>query len=1138
MKKILFLIIGVLIFALEIDVKSLEKSVSKHPDDLNSRLLIAKYYIKHNNYEKAQKYLNYILKKDPKNKIAKKMKNNLIAEYFIEKINKKYDNINNAVKTLYDQNKYKELIKLYNKLKSINKTSLLNEDSLVKIARVNMWEGNYKTSLSIISKLQNKKTLDYYEIKAYDLYYMGDYKNSKKYFQILYQTTGKNDYAEKLLDIYLYLNDINSAQKLLLSLKRTNPKLAKKYEKKIIKLKQQQLEALKIRYKKDPTFENMQALAYKYYEQSPNKAYDLIKQYIKQHPNNMKAKIFLAQLLSWNGDYNSALKYLQNFKDSKNMNAKLLFGKILAWQGEYDKALPFLSDVYDHGNKQQKYDAKKMIAYIALWKSENNKAKKIFTSLLKENPNDEDVKESLMVLNGQIKPLIEKYKKLLKKNPNNEEYILKLADYNYMIKNYASAANYYEKYLKKHPEKLEVYKTLGDIYLQLKNYYKGFGYLEYYANYKNTKEAYLDLANRYYWNGFNKEALKVIDDLLKKYPNFEDALILKAKLLKINPRFVNSSTSATIDEYYSKRSDKLLALGDRAYFANLYKTATEYYKEYLFLKPNDYDVREKYAYALENSKEYNKAAGEFYLLMWYKKTPMIEYHYAYNLQNAGKIKQAKKIYEELLKNVPRKAPDYIIKFLNNWKKAWESMDIKKYETFYDDKIKNNLYWRLKKQSLFQKSSFISVGIYDPVLISQENNISKVKFFQVYASKIKKDKGYKTLTLKCINKKCKIIKEEWAPGTYTPFNPNNSLEKYIKDNLNIIKKQQEIKFLPISSNNIYKKKLISHPKIKYKKKKDIVLSSDLKLEPQSQNEALDYLYLKKIKATKKNIFQQVLKDNSSPPYNWEVYADLDHFADNQKTKMLTYYFSISKRINYFFPFIFYKGYTLKVISSNKKGFLYGAGIKKKPFLFDAFFDNSGKKTIGWDFEYYPFSYRGMTLRLNKHNMVYSRKSICSSNHTKIKAEITQYKTIKNPRELWWSLAFEKVDDGNNVLTPQLEYDILSYSYKKTPFILYYSGWFQFNTKQTTCYYSPKKTDTNILGLKIIKPYKYISIKFKGGLGYSFFDKSYVYTLGLWGNSINIHNFDSKLGCELSNTTPIKKTSNYESYECELILRKRW
>ena len=1147
MKKVIFLLLSLIMaFAMELDINELISKVKKNPHDLKNRLVIASYLFEKGKIKEAEKYVNEVLKIDPKNKYAKQLKENIRYRIIYQKYISKYKTPKNVINSLYEKEQYKELLKFYTALKKLKKDGLTDSEFL-KVARVAMWEGNYDLSINVLSYVKNKKSLDYYEILAYDLYYKGNYKKAKKYFQLLYQTTGNLEYAKKLIDIYYYLGEFDQVKKLILSLKRISPKIAGEYEKKLLDLQLKHIEELKKEYNANPSFENMKKLAIAMFQIDQKKAFEIVEKYIKTHPHNTQAKVFYAQLLSWSGNNEKALKFLSQFKNINDLNAKLLLGKILAWQGKFDKAIIYLGDVYSHGNQEQKYEAKKMLGYVYLWKGDKKKAKAIFQELYKINPKDEEVKEELMVLNGNVKPLIKKYLILLRNHPGREDYILKLADYYYILGDYNKSAYYYEKYLKKHPENLEIYKTLGDIYLAQKNYYKGFSYWEYYANYKNTKEAYYELALRYYWNGFNKEALSVVNDLLKKYPNYTDALILKAKILKINPRFVTSSTAATIDEYFNNKSQQIQVLGDRAYFSDLYKSAIEYYKEYLFLQPNDYKVRERYAFALEQAGEPEKAAGEFYLLMWWKKTPLIEYHYAYNLQRAGKIKKAKEIYKKLLNEVPKPVPEFIKKFLEDWKKAWESMDINKYARFYDKKYSKNLYWRLRKQSIFKRASFISVGIYDPVLIYHKDNIYKVKFYQVYASKIRKDKGYKTLTLKCENNKCVIIDEKWTRGEYVPYNPENSLEKYIKRNLELINKEEnkKITLTPLEKQSKIK------PEYNLKKKQAKkspppnpnypLLVPNQNKEVMKESEVLNYVYLKKTNLSKKNVLNKNDVLSSTQHYNWKIFGKINYFEDNQQTTMWTEYLKIAKHIkDNFYLFGFVRNYSLNVASSNKKGLYYGLGFEKNPFLFDVFNDNSGKtSTIGWDFTYYNL-FPGITFNLNKHNMVYSRRSICSSKHTRIKAELTRYKEITHSRELWWSIAYELVDDSNNVITPQVDYDFYEFSINDQPFSVYFSGWYQFNSKQTDCYYSPNKTDTNIIGLKAKKRLsRYFYARGKGGMGYSFFDKAFVYKLEAWLTYDNQKNIFSKAGCEFSNSaTTNTPGSNYRSLECELSAKVIW
>ncbi len=1144
MKKrliLIFLLFFTNLSAFDLDVATLMKKISKDPKDVKNRLVLARYFLEKNQYERAEVLLKKILKIEPSNKYAKSMMQKIKAAGYISSFIQTYKNLDNSVEELYKKNRYKELIEFYKNLDILypSKDNLLKDSSFVKIARVAMWEGKYNLSLKVLERVKDKKSLDFFEIKAADCYYLSKLKCAKRYYQYLFQATGDLEYGRKLLDIYIANGEIEQAKKILFSLKRIKKSnnLILKYQKKIDTLEKKHIQSLWDKYKREPTFENMQALVFALYNEEPQKAVNLVKTYIKENPSDKKAKLFLAKLLSWRGNNKEAMKLLTDFQESDNNEAKLLFGKILAWQGEYDRAVHFLSDVYTNGTPKQKYEAKKMLGYIYLWRGQKEKAKEVFKSLLKENFKDEEVKESLLVIKGDVRPLIKKYEKELAKNPADEIIILKLADYYYMIKEYEKAAKYYEKYLKLHPEKIEIYKTLGDIYLELKQYYKGFGYWEYYANSLNTKESFYQLAQRYYWRGFNNEALSVLNDLLKKYPDYKDAIILKAKILKINPRFVTSSSSATIDEYFQNRSKKILALADRVYFANLYESAASYYKTYLMLEPEDYDAREKYAYALEFAKDYAKAAGEFYLLLWMKKTPQIEYHYAYNLQKTGEIKKAEKIYKKLIKEVPKTVPPFIHKFLQEWKKAWESMDIKQYISFYDKKIAENTGWRLRKEALFRKNSFVSVGIYDPLLIYQKENLYRVRFYQVYASKIKKDEGYKTLLIKCKNNRCKILKESWKPGKYIPYKKNSSLEFYIKERLNEIEKNSYKK------DNI--KKSNDEQSIKYK---DIEPDKSINKDPEKKDIALNSIYLEPKKLNIKDITPKIYmkKDNVSLSkingYKWEIEGDLDYFHDNQDIDMLTHKLKISKNIyNDLWIYAFLKGYNLTDKNKHCNGNYYGIGVKKDNYYGDVIFDKSSSNDkIGWSLGYNTqFLENSLTFKLDKKNLVYSRRTCCSKELERLKAEMSGYRQLNQKRGLWWSLAYENIEDKNQVITPQFDYEFYDKSFGKLDTIYFLSGWYQFNSKTTSCYYSPDKIDNNLIGIKAYYPVtKKLTLQAKGALGYSFLEQTLLYQAGLWLKSNTSVKYFAEIGCDFSNSSTAGAKAGYQSLECGLHLRKMW
>lgn len=1148
-KALIFFMFSILILAdtLEIDANQLEKEILKNPNDILNRLILAKYYENHKNYKKALIFINQILEKDPKNKKALLLKKEILSFQNTQKLNEKYGNLDKYINNLYEKEKYKEILSFYTKYKP-----LLKPKTLIKIARIAMWEGDYDLSLKILNSFK-ENNLDVLEIKAYDYFFKGDYIKANRLFKILYNATGQKDYGIKLIETYIRLGDALSAKKVLYSLKY---KLSKQEYQKYFNLIEKKLfsyiNILKKQYTKNPTYKNLKKFIIALYDLQPDEAIEIVKNYLKNNPENFKAKILLAKLYIWKGETQKATKILDTFTDTDNYQAKLLYGKILAWNGMYKKAKIFLMDVYQNGNTKQKYEALKMLGFIEMWQNHKENAKKIFEKLYKINPKDEEVKEALMILKGKIKPLIIKYEKLLKKYPNNMDYVLKLADLYYMLPNYEKAAKYYEIYLQHNPDKIEIYKTLGDIYLELKKYYKGFSDWEYYAAIKNTPDAYLELAKRYYWNGFMKESLDILNKLINKYPNYKQAIELKAKILKINPRYLNYNYETAIEKYFNNRAQKLLIYGDRSYFAGFYKTAQNYYKDYLFINPDDANVREKYAYTLEFTGNYSTAAGEFYNLFWYKKNPIIEYHYAYCLQKSGKLKEAKKIYEKLLNEVPKPLPEKLKKFIYNWKKAWESMNFEKYASFYDNKIKNNIYWRLKKQNIFKKAGFISVGIYNPILLQKKRNIYKIKFYQVYASQIKKDKGYKTLWIKCNKDKCLIIKEKWSPGKFRPDNPENSLLLLIRENLQeidtpktIIKNNENITYENIPSkkqnkNNIQDENNLTQPndfmplnKILKKKETKITLAEkNITRETNTSliKENLNIEKFKIVKVTKKNAITKEIKKR--PPNYFLI--SLYHFHDNQKTHYNHIEAKYLKNFGSFDAGIFVRFFEIKQDFKKDSGNITAGIIRYRGYEITAGIDNAKKSDLYLNIK---SEYKHHNINILYENLVYSRKTICSLINKRLKLEASRYKQLNNIRGLWYSIAGEYIDDGNLVFTPQIDYDFYNNKIFNSPYAFFFSGWYQFNSKQTNCYYSPDKTDSNLVGIKFYPKNKFADIMFKGGIGYSIWDKAFLYKLG-FNVTKNIKLFNINAKCEYANTSPVNAPNNYKSYECYLNMGKTW
>ena len=763
MYKIIFVFIFLVFsFAMEIDT-SVEKNLAKN--DIVTRLMLVNYYFD-KNITKAKIYNEEVLKLDKNNKLAKNNQKKIKLKEELLKITG--DDIDKYYQNLYFNNKYEEIKKLEKYL------SVIHSDYPKLItARIYLWDGKYKKVHQILSMIKDKTTLDYVELSGYEAFYNGKYKQSKNDFSVLYNATGKLEYAYRLIDSLIYLGEIDKASKFLNSLLKLYPNNKKllEYEKKIKEKEENQVKILTQKYKKSQKFSDLQPLLYFLINNhQKKKAYKLLEEYIKKHPEDKEAKYWYATYLSWDGDNKKALKILENIVTESDYKTKLLMAKIYSWNGEYEKAINYINDILVNcHNKEIILNAKELKGLIYFWQQNYELAKPILEDVLKYKFS-QDAKESLMVINGNLKPLIAKYKKLYRKDITNLDYILRIAQYSEKIGDVDTAIEFYEKYIKLNPENLNIVHRLAQLYLNKKDYYKAFSLYEYWAYTKGDVKSLYELAKNYYYSGYSKSALNVINDILK-IKKYKPALELKAKILRYSPKFTQNNDSKTVADIFAEKNSKLLEIANRLYFNGFYDDAVKYYHEYLLSKPNDYEIRERYAYALEFSNNFKIASGEFFLLTWQKKDCNILYHYGYNLEKSGKRKLAKQIYKDALNYAIKPAPKFIIDFINKWKKAWESQKIDKYKQFYDDKYKNNKIWTIRKQAIFDKVKFISLYFADISLIKEEKKdgytLYKVRFWQQYSTDKKIDKGYKTLTLKCKNKKCVIVKEYWEKGKYIP-----------------------------------------------------------------------------------------------------------------------------------------------------------------------------------------------------------------------------------------------------------------------------------------------------------------------------------------------------------------------------------
>jgi len=117
----------------------------------------------------------------------------------------------------------------------------------------------------------------------------------------------------------------------------------------------------------------------------------------------------------------------------------------------------------------------------------------------------------------------------------------------------------------------------------------------------------------------------------------------------------------------------------------------------------------------------------------------------------------------------KKIRDEKAQFLKDWALAWESKDIDRYISFYDESFTapgfNFKTWKRHKEKLKNRYSLIQVRLDQPFLLVHNNQMI-VKTLQKYTSDRHTDYGIKVIYAKLIEGKYKIIREEWAPAKET------------------------------------------------------------------------------------------------------------------------------------------------------------------------------------------------------------------------------------------------------------------------------------------------------------------------------------------------------------------------------------
>ncbi len=441
MKKIFYLFFSSLslLWSIDLDVKFLEKSAVQNPDNIGNMVLLAKYYMQNKNYPAAQLYLHRILNKNPHHKIALKLQKETKSGLQLQKLlpDTNLQNpfeIENSLKKYSNQKNYAYILKAYKLLNSLHIsvtpfTHLLAAEAGIKTGQSGLAQTIWKTHK--LPKTERVLALQtYFDAQKGDL--------AKAYNNL--QTIKNRDIQSPL---------VNNIEQML------------------HRKEQQRLQETAQNVHTSNSFQALHDYVYLLNKQNKKMAaIRAVKTFLKKNPKNLQARILLVKLYYWNGDLNNAFHKLYTIRKT-NSETRKLYANILYEKGDYTHALVYLPQaVQTAQNATERYNLKKRLAFVYAYIGKKVTAEKLFRQLLRQHPNDHEIKQFQSELQKQnllqtansyyrqkaFSKALEYYKAYFDRT-NDPKISKEIAEIYYFTQHrYADALSFYRLYLDKFPD--------------------------------------------------------------------------------------------------------------------------------------------------------------------------------------------------------------------------------------------------------------------------------------------------------------------------------------------------------------------------------------------------------------------------------------------------------------------------------------------------------------------------------------------------------------------------------------------------------------------------------------------------------------------------------------------------------------
>ncbi len=422
--------------AIEVDITYLQKEVQNDPSNVPYRLILAKYYLQHDNYTLAGKYTRKVLALDPKNRQALLLNKKIEQRTALQKLlpDTQLSNpfaIEKRLGRLERANRCRNFLAIYEKLgeASVDTTDITRRDAALCYAK----EGKYDQAEQILQK--NRFAADEKLIVTQALLSLSrnDLRKAKQLQAMLKKRYPSSRYTAYLKRKILHAESAQANEAAQKAFSKNSLKALQDY---IYLLSQQKKDAEAIR---------------------------AAERFIAKNPKNRDAKILLAKLYYWHGKLDKAFHTLYPLRLTNN-ETKKLYANILYERHDYTHALYYLPALAaKERDPAQRYNLRKRTAFAYAYTGEKQKAKALFHKLLKEHPEDHEI--------------------LQFQNQYENRLLLEHAIAAYRAKRFPEALQYYHDYYDRTKDP-KIAKEIAEIYYFKQQYAESFPYFQaYLGNY-------------------------------------------------------------------------------------------------------------------------------------------------------------------------------------------------------------------------------------------------------------------------------------------------------------------------------------------------------------------------------------------------------------------------------------------------------------------------------------------------------------------------------------------------------------------------------------------------------------------------------------------------------------------------------